>query len=135
MHLLHGPKVPGQQVLEIPVGAGEEPFPQTDQIHLLEQGPPVVEQGEDVDVVRYLLALLRQADVGDEGGGQPLEADGGAIKSHYLDTAGRAGILRELYPELTIVGGIVLNCSVGGINPAAAERSAQAGGRMLWFRT
>ena len=34
---------------------------------------------------------------------------GGAIKSHYLDTAGRAGILRELYPELTIVGGIVLN--------------------------
>ena len=60
---------------------------------------------------------------------------GGAIKSHYLDTAGRAGILRELYPELTIVGGIVLNRSVGGINSAAAERSAQAGGRMLWFPT
>ena len=135
MHLLHGPKVPGQQVLEVPMGAGEEPFPQADQVHLLDQGPPVVEQGEDVDVVRYLLALLRQADVGDEGGGQPLEADGGAIKSHYLDTAGRAGILRELYPELTIVGGIVLNRSVGEINPAAAERSAQAGGRMLWFPT
>ena len=60
---------------------------------------------------------------------------GGAIKSHYLDTAGRAGLLRELYPELTIVGGIVLNRSVGGLNPAAAERSAQAGGRMLWFPT
>ena len=60
---------------------------------------------------------------------------GGAIKCHYLDTAGRAGILRELYPELTIVGGVTLNRSVGGINPQAAERSAQAGGRMLWFPT
>lgn len=60
---------------------------------------------------------------------------GGAIKCHYLDTAGRAGLLRELYPDLMIVGGITLNRSVGGINPQAAERSAQAGGRMLWFPT
>ena len=30
---------------------------------------------------------------------------GGAIKSHYLDTAGRAGILRELYPEADGEGG------------------------------
>ena len=60
---------------------------------------------------------------------------GGVIKSHYLDTAGRAGVLNELYPDLKIVGGIVLNRSVGGNNPAAAERSAQAGGRMLWFAT
>ncbi len=36
MHLLHGPKVPGQQVLEVPMGAGEEPFPQADQVHLLD---------------------------------------------------------------------------------------------------
>lgn len=60
---------------------------------------------------------------------------GGAIKCHYLDTAGRAGILRELYPDLNIVGGVTLNRSVGGVNPQAAERSAQAGGRMLWFPT
>lgn len=60
---------------------------------------------------------------------------GGTIKCHYLDTAGRAGILRELYPDLNIVGGITLNRSVGGVNPQAAERSAQAGGRMLWFPT
>ena len=60
---------------------------------------------------------------------------GGVIKSHYLDTAGRAGILNELYPDLKIVGGITLNRSVGGNNPAAVERSAQAGGRMLWFAT
>ena len=60
---------------------------------------------------------------------------GGAVKSHYLDTAGRAGILRELYPDLNIVGGITLNRSVGGINPWAVERSAQAGGRFAWFPT
>lgn len=60
---------------------------------------------------------------------------GGAIKSHYLDTAGRAATLRELYPELNIVGGITLNRSVGGNNPFAVERSAQAGGRMMWFAT
>lgn len=60
---------------------------------------------------------------------------GGAIKSHYLDTAGRAMLLREQFPTLRIVGGITLNRSVGALNPCAAERSAQAGGKMLWFPT
>ncbi len=60
---------------------------------------------------------------------------GGAIKSHYLDTAGRAGVLKELYPDLNIVGGITLNRAVGGNNPWAVERSAQAGGRFAWFAT
>ncbi len=60
---------------------------------------------------------------------------GGAIKSHYLDTAGRAKVLTELYPELDIAGGITLNRSVGGNNPWAVERSAQAGARMMWFAT
>ncbi len=60
---------------------------------------------------------------------------GCAIKSHYTDTAGRAGILSRLFPELDIVGGITLNRSVGGINPQAVERTAQMGGKMLWFPT
>ncbi len=60
---------------------------------------------------------------------------GGVIKNHYLDTAGRAGVLRLLYPELDIAGGIVLNRSVGGVNPAAVERCAEAGGRFVWFPT
>ncbi len=60
---------------------------------------------------------------------------GGAIKSHYLDTAGRAAVLREMFPGLNIAGGITLNRSAGGNNPYAAEKSAQAGGRMLWFAT
>ncbi len=60
---------------------------------------------------------------------------GGVLKSHYLDTAGRAGLIKALYPDLNIAGGITLNRAVGGNNPCAVERSAQAGGRMLWFAT
>lgn len=60
---------------------------------------------------------------------------GCAIKSHFADTAGRAAVLRSLFPKLDIVGGITLNRSVGGINPQAVERTAQMGGKMLWFPT
>ena len=60
---------------------------------------------------------------------------GCVIKSHFADTAGRAAVLGKLFPELDIAGGIALNRSVGGINPQAAERTAQMGGKMLWFPT
>lgn len=60
---------------------------------------------------------------------------GGLIKCHYADTTGRAAILRELFPELTIEGGLVLNRQAGGLNPEAAERCGQAGGHFLWFPT
>ena len=42
---------------------------------------------------------------------------GCALKSHYFDTAARAGLLQEQFPQLRIVGGVVLNRSVGGVNP------------------
>lgn len=61
--------------------------------------------------------------------------NGGAIKCHYLDTAARAALLREQFPQLNIVGGVVLNRSVGGLNPCAVERTAQAGGKLVWFPT
>ena len=60
---------------------------------------------------------------------------GCAIKSHYSDTAARAGLLQEQFPKLHIAGGVTLNRSVGGVNPDAVERSAQAGGKMVWFPT
>lgn len=60
---------------------------------------------------------------------------GCAIKNHFADTAGRAAVLASQFPELDIVGGITLNRSVGGINPQAVERTAQLGGKMLWFPT
>ena len=60
---------------------------------------------------------------------------GCAIKSHYFDTAARAALLQEQFPHLRAAGGVVLNRSVGGINPDAVERSAQAGGKLVWFPT
>lgn len=60
---------------------------------------------------------------------------GGVIKSHYADTTGRACLLNELYPELAVYGGLVLNRQAGGINPDAVEKMAQAGGKFLWFPT
>lgn len=60
---------------------------------------------------------------------------GCAIKSHYMDTSGRAALLQKLYPELTFAGGITLNRSLGGVNPDAVERTGQMGGKMLWFPT
>lgn len=60
---------------------------------------------------------------------------GGLIKCHYADTTGRAAVLCELFPELTVAGGLALNRQAGGLNPQAAERCGQAGGRFLWFPT
>ena len=44
---------------------------------------------------------------------------GCAIKCHYFETAARAALLQERFPQMIIVGGLVLNRSVGGINPEA----------------
>jgi len=60
---------------------------------------------------------------------------GCAIKNHYFDTAARAALLQEQFPQLRIAGGVTLNRSVGGLNPDAVERSAQAGGKLVWFPT
>ncbi len=78
MDSLQRPEIAGEKVLEIAGGAGEIAIPEPDQVHLLEQRLSVVEQGEDVDVFGDVLALLRQAYMGDESGGQPFKADGGA---------------------------------------------------------
>lgn len=42
---------------------------------------------------------------------------GCAIKCHYFDTAARAGLLMEQFPQLDVAGGVTLNRSVGGVNP------------------
>ena len=60
---------------------------------------------------------------------------GCAIKCHYADTSARAALLRKQFPQLDIVGGITLNRASGGLNPDAVERSAQMGGKMVWFPT
>ena len=58
------------------------------------------------------------------------------LKNHYESTAALAYIVRKEVPDLEVFGGIDLNLSVGGMNPAAVERMAmmQGGfGRFVWM--
>ncbi|MBV9506952.1 MAG: hypothetical protein JO323_18330 [Acidobacteriia bacterium] len=60
------------------------------------------------------------------------------LKNHYESTAALAYVVRKEVPGIEIFGGIDLNRSVGGINPAAIERMVlmQGGwGRVIWMPT
>ena len=60
------------------------------------------------------------------------------IKNHYESTAGPAYLVRTLVPGVEVFGGIDLNLTVGGINPAAVEHMTRVTGnwgRVVWFPT
>lgn len=50
------------------------------------------------------------------------------VKNHFTETAARAALLQAQFPKLKIIGGIVLNRTVGGFNPYAVENCAKLGG-------
>jgi hypothetical protein len=58
---------------------------------------------------------------------------GFVLKGHHESTASRAYLLRRLFPDLQIFGGIVLNRFVGGLNPAAVDACLRTGGRIVWM--
>ncbi len=60
---------------------------------------------------------------------------GFAIKSHFTPTVERAQLFNSRNPDLHAVGGIVLNSSVGGLNPMAVELAGRLGGKIVWFPT
>ena len=60
---------------------------------------------------------------------------GALIKCHFNDTAPRAGILNEMFPDLYFGGGVVLNRQAGGLNPFAVTTCGKMGGRFVWFPT
>jgi len=60
---------------------------------------------------------------------------GFGLKSHYSSTAERAQVVAEAVPGVTVLGAIVLNRSVGGLNPLAVEVAARQGARLVWFPT
>jgi hypothetical protein len=60
---------------------------------------------------------------------------GFVIKSHYVPTAARAALVRSLVPEVDVLGALVLNAAVGGINPLAVEIAAREGARIVWMPT
>lgn len=60
------------------------------------------------------------------------------LKNHYESTAGWAYLIRQIVPGIEVFGGVDLNLTVGGINPAAVEymtRVTGGFGRFVWMPT
>ena len=60
------------------------------------------------------------------------------LKNHYESTAGLVYLVRKEVPGIEVFGGIDLNLTVGGINPAAVEhmtRVTGGWGRFVWMPT
>jgi len=60
------------------------------------------------------------------------------LKNHYESTAGLAYLARLLVQGIEVFGGIDLNLTVGGINPAAVEHMTKVTGgwgRIVWMPT
>jgi hypothetical protein len=60
------------------------------------------------------------------------------LKNHFESTAGIAYLVRKLVPGMEVFGGIDLNRTVGGINPAAVEHMVKVTGghgKVVWMPT
>ena len=60
------------------------------------------------------------------------------LKNHYESTASLAWLVRKEVPGIEIFGGIDLNLTVGGVNPAAVERMTMmkgGWGKVVWMPT
>ena len=60
------------------------------------------------------------------------------LKNHYDSTAGLAYLVRKVVPGIEVFGGVALNLTVGGVNPAAVEHMAAVSGgwgRIVWMPT
>lgn len=60
---------------------------------------------------------------------------GYVIKSHYFTSSSWAKVANERFPECQTFGSIVLNNSVGGMNPFAVDAVARDGAKVVWFPT
>jgi hypothetical protein len=57
------------------------------------------------------------------------------IKSHQNSTVERAILVSKIVPGIQIFGGLVLNETVGGLNPAAVGLALRMGARQIWMPT
>lgn len=60
------------------------------------------------------------------------------LKNHFESTAGLAYLLRKEVPGIEVFGGIDLNGTIGGLNPAAVEQMVKVKGgygRVIWMPT
>jgi hypothetical protein len=58
---------------------------------------------------------------------------GFVLKDHDSQTVGRAYYVNRMYPETQAFGSIVLNRSVGGINPHVVQAAIQYGAKVIWM--
>ena len=58
---------------------------------------------------------------------------GFVLKDHDSSTTGRAYHVNRMHPEVESIGSIVLNRSVGGLNPYVAESAIHYGARVVWM--
>ena len=72
-----------------------------------------------------------------EAGRDAYEAEmaGFVLMKHRHPTALAAYALNRMYPGFHAVGSIVLNTSVGGLNPDAVEAAAKLGAKVVWMPT
>ncbi|MEK7406067.1 MAG: DUF6282 family protein [Acidobacteriota bacterium] len=57
------------------------------------------------------------------------------IKSHQNSTVERAWLVSQWIPEVRVFGGLVLNETVGGLNPAAVQLAVKMGAKQVWMPT
>lgn len=57
------------------------------------------------------------------------------IKSHQNSTVERANLVSKIVPEIQVFGGLVLNDTVGGLNPAAVRLALRMGAKEIWMPT
>lgn len=58
-----------------------------------------------------------------------------SLKCHSERTTSRAYLTMKQVPGIQVIGGIVLNRAVGGINPAAVQAMLELGGKHVWMPT
>jgi len=57
------------------------------------------------------------------------------MKSHVFPTVERANLIGRVVSGIQVFGGIVLNHSIGGLNPLAVEVAGELGGKVVWMPT
>jgi hypothetical protein len=87
-----------------------------------------VHSAPDVDVRRYNdLELAREA--------ARARMRAILIKSHQNSTVERAWLVSRCVPDIQVFGGLVLNETVGGLNPAAVRLALSMGAKQIWMPT
>ena len=57
------------------------------------------------------------------------------LKNHFFTTTLRARLVSSQVPGIAVVASIVLNQSMGGINPWAVEAAGRGGAKVVWMPT